>query len=526
MKRKLGSYIITAFIINVFAIMSVGGVCILLVKDMVNNISNLEIESEKTINIDGINHKIHKMIISIHHSVIEADKNNMLIALNILNGLERDVVSYRKYEENRQKSEDGNEYILLGKIYENLDEMKVILSQNYNNFSENKQIEKNELKKLEELGNKVQFLTENLKSLRFKVISDLVQDSFEKMYFILFLYLIASFIGILASCVGYIVLTRHTISPIKRLATATQKVASGDLSTRVSTRSTTEIGTLYKSFNIMAERLQEHERKREEFRRELEQQVVQRTSELRETNISLQKAHDELIRMEKIATLGQIATSVNHEIKTPLNSLSMNLQLLTKQIRKCNKEDEEIKSTMLSVASIIDSEVTRINEILEEFVKYARFAPPELKKSDLNTLIKNIAEMISQNAQEAGVELQLSLAEDLAPLMLDEKKMTQALLNLCMNAIQAMPEGGRLTIVSMKTKEHVIITMTDTGMGIAQEDIDKIFNPFFTKKEGGLGFGLPIVQRIIEDHKGEITCRSKIGEYTVFEIKMPVRFLA
>ena len=111
-------------------------------------------------------------------------------------------------------------------------------------------------------------------------------------------------------------------------------------------------------------------------------------------------------------------------------------------------------------------------------------------------------------------------------VMLDEKKMTQALLNLCVNAIQAMPEGGKLSIESSKTDKHVFISIADNGIGISENEIEKIFDPFFTKKEGGLGFGLPIVQRIIEDHKGEISCRSKVGEYTVFEIVLPTLYLA
>jgi len=526
MKRKLGNYIIVAFFINVFAIMSVGGVCILLVKDMVNNISNLELESEKTSNIDDINHKIHKMITSIHHSIIEADKDNMLTATSIAKGLENAVEAYQGNLENKGLGADDNEYILMGKISDNLSEIGQILTRVNSRSAGSNLMERSELKRLEDLGNRIQSLTETLKSGHFETIEKLVNDSYERMYFILFLYLTASFIGILASCVGYIVLTRHTIIPLKHLADATQKVASGDLSTRVATRSHTEIGTLYRSFNVMAERLEEQERKREEFNRELERLVVERTSELRSTNESLQKAHDDLVRMERIATLGQIATSVNHEIKTPLNSLSMNLQLLTKQIKKCGQADEEKINKMLSVASIIEGEVSRINGILEEFVKYARFAPPDLKQGDLNKLLRDIAGMISQNAEKAGVAISLSLDDKVVPLMLDEKKMTQALLNLCMNAIQAMPTGGDLTIASRKESKDVVVTISDTGTGIAPEDIEKIFDPFFTKKEGGLGFGLPIVQRIIEDHKGEITCRSKVGEYTVFEIKLPVQLLS
>lgn len=518
MKRKLGNYIIAAFIINVFAIMSVGGVCILLVKDMVNNISHLEKESEDVSKIDDINKKIHQMIGSIHHAIIHTDQNELISAARIIDDVQQEVQTYKEIEIGLASAKNEDEIELLGKIQTNLAEIKQIVGLQYEKFAIHQAIDPEELKNLEGFASTVQRLTEVINRVHSRIITDLVKDSYGRMYFILFLYLISAFVGILASCVGYIVLTRHTITPIKKLASATEKVASGDLSTRVDTRSSTEIGTLYESFNVMTEKLQEIEKKREEFNRELEQKVRVRTLQLR-------KAQSDIIRMEKIATLGQIATSVNHEIKTPLNSLYMNLQLLSKQIKKCAKEDEETRGNMLSVASVIDGEITRINGILDEFVKYARFAPPNLKKSDLNKLLTDIAEMVSQSAQEAGVEIKLDLSEDMVPIMLDEKKMIQALLNLCVNGIQVMKDGGILTIESKKTRDHVIINISDTGVGIPQEKIEKIFDPFFTTKEGGLGFGLPIVQRIIEDHKGRIACRSKVGEYTVFEIVLPVLFL-
>jgi signal transduction histidine kinase len=518
MKRKLGNYIIAAFIINVFAIMSVGGICILLVNDMVHNISHLEKESEDVSKIDDINKKIHQMVSSIHHAIIYNDKNEFLNAIRIIDDVTHDVTVYKKNEAGLDNDKNKSEVELLEKIQVIFAEIKHILARQYKEFVLKQKADQEDIKKLERLADGVQRLTEVINVVHSEIITGLVQDSYSRMYFILFLYLISAFVGILASCVGYIVLTRHTIMPIKKLASATKKVAVGDFSTRVDTRSETEIGTLYESFNIMTEKLQEIDKKKDEFNRELERKVKERT-------LQLKKAQADIVRMEKIATLGQIATSVNHEIKTPLNSLYMNLQLLTKQIKQCDASDEQSKDTMYSLISIIDGEITRINGILEEFVKYARFAPPDLKKNDLNKLLGNIAGMISQSAKDSGIDIKLVLSDELVPMMLDEKKMTQALLNLSVNAIHAMPDGGTLTIESSKTKDYVFITVTDTGIGIPEDEIEKIFEPFFTKKEGGLGFGLPIVQRIIEDHKGEISCRSEVGKYTVFEIVLPALFL-
>ncbi len=521
-QRKLGNYIIAAFIVNVFAIMSIGGICILMVKDMVHNINKLEAESENVAKADDINNTIHNMIFSIHHAIIETDKYHLIYAIDIVEDVADEIAIYKAHEEYGDEQHNKEEVVILTEIQENLTGLKNELDGIYQQFTEEGFIEKTDLRKLERFGNSVQNLTGEINKIHFAIIANKVQDSYEKMYFILFLYIVSSVVGIMASVVGYLVLTRNTVVPIKRLAKATRKVAAGDLSVRVDTRSVTEIGSLYESFNVMTEKLEEHEKRREEFKKELEKQVLERTKELRAANESLKKAQADLIRMEKIATLGQIATTVNHEIKTPLNSLYMNLQLLAKKIRKYEGcVDEEAYANMLSTASIIDREIVRISGILEEFVKYARFAPPDLHKGDINNLLQNITGLVAQSAKEAQVEIKLSVADAIGSVMLDEKKMTQALLNLCVNAIHAMPDGGTLTLESRATDDKVFVRVADTGGGIAPEDLENIFNPFFTKKEGGLGFGLAIVQRIIEDHKGRITCQSRVGEYTEFLIELP-----
>jgi signal transduction histidine kinase len=525
MKKNLGSYIIAAFVLNVVAIMSVGGVCILLVQDMVRNISSLERESDDVARIAEVSTRINRMIVMIHKSVAGPGAGNLAGAFHVLDAVKTDLQAYQT-DERLVGMRFAGEMELIGEIQANLAEMRLMVERLGGKISSGRAMEPEEVGAFERISDKIRVLTDSVNRGHYDAIAGLVNESYEKMYFILFLYLVSSLVGIIASIIGYIVLSRHTIIPIKRLALATRSVAEGDLSTRVDTRSATEIGTLYESFNIMAERLQEHEKKREDFNRELEQKVKGRTSQLKAVNRSLQKAREELFRMEKIATLGQIATSVNHEIKTPLNSLYMNLQLLTRQIKKSAMEDEESRGNMLKVSAIIEQEISRISGILEEFVKYARFAPPELQKTDLNQLIRAIAGMISQSADKAKVEVDLRLSDQIGILLLDEKKMTQALLNLCVNAIQAMPEGGRLTMETARRKGDTVIRVSDTGKGISAEDLDRIFDPFFTRKEGGLGFGLPIVQRIIEDHKGRITCQSKPGESTVFEILLPGKYLS
>ncbi|MCB2184524.1 MAG: HAMP domain-containing protein [Desulfobulbaceae bacterium] len=522
MKGKLGNYIATAFFINVFAIMSVGGVCILMVKDMVQNISHLEEESGIVSKVYRMNDSIQQSVFMVHNSIINFDNTQKVEVFKILDSTEEELQEYKTSVLKTLKTHANEEILLLEKVQDNINGIRKILATIYGDLAIANLADDSDFKKIESYGFNIHKLTQAINDVHFKTVSVLVNESYNKMYFILLLYLASSLVGILASCVGYVVLTRHTIRPIINLATATKKISTGDLGIRVETASETEIGSLYSSFNAMTEKLQEHEKKREDFNRTLERLVKERTKELRESERSLRLTQSELVRMEKIATLGQIATTVNHEIKTPLNVLYMNLQLLTRKINKCDLPEKEVKEGMLGLTHIIDNEVTRISEIIEEFVKYARFPPPNIKENQINKTLSHLAEMIKQNAHESDIDLHVDLDEKVTSFPFDEKKMIQALLNLCMNAIQAMPYGGSLRIESKKEEHCAKIFIIDTGQGIPENDIEHIFDPFFTKKDGGLGFGLAIVQRIIEDHKGTISCTSEVDKGTTFVITMPL----
>lgn len=313
---------------------------------------------------------------------------------------------------------------------------------------------------------------------------------------------------------GYRLHSRHVVQPIKQLSDFTSKISEGELGDRVSIDSQTEIGRLFDALNSMLDRLQTHENFLADFNQHLEHKVEERTLELKESQT-------ELLRFEKMAMLGQIAASVNHEIRTPLNALYMNVQLVQKAINNC-VNDYCGKREIANRIAIIHQEVNRISDMLEEFVRYARLSPPQLEEVDLNKVVKYVADMLGERAEQSRVSLALSLAEQLPTVLADENKLVQALINLCINAIHAMPDGGTLKLSTRDVGDKVEISVADTGVGIPEGDIDKIFLPFFTKKESGLGFGLSIVQRIIEDHDGQITCRSRIGEGTVFDGRLPI----
>ena len=520
-KHKLANYILAAFFLNIFAIVSVGGVCIILVRDMATDNDKMKTESEYVVRIYDMNNRVQEAIFLVQNSVIKLDNKLLLYAISILSDVEEELALYK--EEETGEDQYGLEmFLLFQQGEENIRNIKTILQKYSADVNAFNPVDKKILNELETYGYRTQKLVESINREHLETIEGLVDESDGKMNHVLLLYLTSCAIGIVASCIGYIALTRYTIIPIMNLAEATEKVTFGDMSVRMQTNSKTELGMLYSTFNLMTRNLQEHEKQQEAFNRELERLVEERTAELRASEGSLRETQKDLVRMEKMATIGQIASTVNHEIKTPLNVLYMNLQLLNKKIKKSGVEEPAQKEKMLKLTTLINNEIVRINGIIEEFVKYARFPAPVFNKNNLNSIVSQIAEIISQSAQDANVSIEVEEDETIEPIMLDEKKITQALLNLCMNAIQAMSDGGILKLTTRREDDHLLLLVSDTGKGIDPEDLEKIFEPFFTKKVQGMGFGLAIVQRIVEDHGGRITCQSEAGKYTTFRISFPM----
>ncbi|NOQ45109.1 MAG: hypothetical protein GQ559_00275 [Desulfobulbaceae bacterium] len=228
-KRKLSTYIFAAFFLNIFAIMSVGGVAILLVREMARNNDNLKTESGYISRIYDMNNKVQEAIFLVQNSVIKLDKTLLLYAISIVEDVEGQLALYK--EEETQKGQYGLKmFLLFQQDEENIRAIKTILKNAYAHFSVIRPVDKENLKKLETHGYRVQKLVENINREHFRTIESLVDESDGKMYSILFLYLTSCAIGIVASCIGYIALTRYTIVPIMNLAEATEKVTFGDLS--------------------------------------------------------------------------------------------------------------------------------------------------------------------------------------------------------------------------------------------------------------------------------------------------------
>jgi len=234
-----------------------------------------------------------------------------------------------------------------------------------------------------------------------------------------------------------------------------------------------------------------------------------------------EKRRDEyrLRRAENLASLTTLAAGVAHEIKNPLGSISIHIQLLQKALEKKNiKKDSQTDKYF----SVIKEEVDRLNRIVVDFLFAVRPMNLELRKGDINGIISQMMEFVRYEMEQSKIMCLLELDEDLPEILLDERYMKQALLNLVTNAKAAMPKGGVLTVATNLVDNEIRISVCDTGTGINEENLAKIFEPYFTTKETGTGLGLTQVYKIIREHQGEITVDSAPNQGSEFKIILPV----
>jgi signal transduction histidine kinase len=228
-----------------------------------------------------------------------------------------------------------------------------------------------------------------------------------------------------------------------------------------------------------------------------------------------------LRRAENLASLTTLAAGVAHEIKNPLGAISIHLQLMRKALDK-NGKHHETEALVDRYFSVLNEEVDRLNGIVIDFLFAVRPMSLELCEGDLNALITGLGEFIRAELEQSNIRLLLELDDKLPPVLFDERYMKQALLNLIKNAQAAMPNGGLLTIATLGRDSEIRISVCDTGAGISQENLKKIFEPYFTTKGSGTGLGLTLVYKIIREHRGEMSVDSREGEGTDFEIILPV----
>ncbi|MDD5773303.1 MAG: ATP-binding protein [bacterium] len=251
-----------------------------------------------------------------------------------------------------------------------------------------------------------------------------------------------------------------------------------------------------------------------DWNHKLEEMVHERTRELETRN-------KDLARAEHLARLGNLAAGLAHEIKNPLNSIGLNLELLKRYLVKSELKE---KDEMQDIISLVNGEVLRLDSLIQEFLMFARPQKIKAKELDIKEFIQQVLTLIRAEADKKNIHIVSRFPQEKVSAFYDESLMKQVFLNIIINAFQSMENGGELKIIldNSGIDNFLTIQVSDTGKGIKNEIITQIFEPFFSTKENGSGLGLSIAQRIIEEHGGSITVKSIWEKGTNFFIKIPL----
>jgi signal transduction histidine kinase len=221
---------------------------------------------------------------------------------------------------------------------------------------------------------------------------------------------------------------------------------------------------------------------------------------------------------DRLASLGTLASGLAHEIKNPLSTLNINLQLLDEDWADVRDDREERSRRRIR---LLAREVTRLEEIVDDFLRYAGKSRLDRRPTDVNRLLDEVLDFTMPASEQAGIRVHRLWAEDLPALALDRDRFKQAILNLVINAQQAMPDGGEMMVRTSSVAGEVRIEVTDTGEGIPPQILGKIFDVYFSSKRSGTGMGLPTTARIVNEHDGEIEVQSDVGKGTRFLLRFP-----
>ncbi len=301
--------------------------------------------------------------------------------------------------------------------------------------------------------------------------------------------------------------------PIQQLSSTVESFAAGNFDKAMVVDQRDEIGKLIEGFTQMAAKLRK-------AHGELEGKVRASNTELEKAYYLLKERQEQLIRSEKMAALGQLSAGVAHEIRNPLTSIKIFIQTLEKEIDLDESQREDFR--------IIKKEIDRLNEIVVRFLHFARPEDPQFQPVNINGLMTDTLNLLLGRIKGHGIRLEVSLSPDLPPVQGDPKQLDQVFLNLLLNAVEAMPGGGILTIQSSvravpETEGKVLrIVIRDTGPGIRDQDRPYLFDPFFTTKDGGTGMGLSIAYSIVQKHNGQIEVESKEGRGASFIVSLPL----
>jgi signal transduction histidine kinase len=299
-------------------------------------------------------------------------------------------------------------------------------------------------------------------------------------------------LGLLIGIIGAAWITRRITTPLQKLVEGTKHISRGDFSLKIDIESQDEIGNLARSFN--------------EIRRQL--QLLQKRME---------DATKRLIQVEKLASIGHISTGIAHEIRNPLTSVKLNIQKLS--------EKENLDEFDLLNLEISQEGIAQIEKFIKELLNYARVSELNLDSFSMEQIIDGSIKMIADSLELKNVTLEKKYAPDLPQVRVDADKVRQVILNILRNCLEAVDVGGQIWIsVSLNTLAsgpRLMVEISDNGKGVPQKDWENVFEPFYTTKASGIGLGLAIARKIIEQHQGAIRVKSRDGQGSCFEILFP-----
>lgn len=297
---------------------------------------------------------------------------------------------------------------------------------------------------------------------------------------------LAGLLGVIAWFVA-----RDIVAPLGRLVDATRRIGRGDLGVRVDIRERDEIGELGHAFNEM-------------------------TTALADSTSRVRQLHQhEIERASQLATVGELASGVAHEIRNPVVGVAHGLDLVRRHVGP----DPALTPIMDEMAR----QLSRIQQTLQELLTFARPATPALAPVSGNDVVQRAIHLLQPTADRVGVRIEVWLDPTLPRFDADEEMLYQALVNVFMNALQATPCGGRITVTTRSTPERVEITIADTGRGVSREDLEFVFKPFFTTRHTGTGLGLAITREVAQRHGGSVKLESTVGVGTTVTLDLPLR---
>jgi two-component system NtrC family sensor kinase len=305
-------------------------------------------------------------------------------------------------------------------------------------------------------------------------------------------------LSVLAIGVGLIAtaLSARSLRPVRTLIEGVSRIGRGDYSAHLGVRGEDEIALLAREFNAMARSLQERE-------------------------AQLKEKQEALLRAEQLAAVGRITAQVAHEVRNPLSSIGLNVELLDDALSKAQYPSQTQSQEVKQLLSSVHREIDRLTEITENYLKMARVPNPTLAKESINDVLTEVLDFSREELERSRVQVLRELDPSRPKTLADESQLKQVFLNLLRNSREAMSQGGQLKVMSQTRNGHVEVVFSDSGKGMKDDVQRRIFEPFFSTKKGGSGLGLSVSRQILQAHGGTIECESREGQGTTFTVRLP-----